>query len=170
MVSNWATKNGEVVLKPDFQQGIPSSPSPLPVGGKNMKAEINMESLLSSPIQESSRNLESLDGTQKEICEGADRLAISNPSRIEDSSETENGDDYGTHSTVVAERAPGFPWLAMSALCLGMLAHSVVFTNPLPFVAFMVVDFKMASNVDSAGYYAGWITGTFMIGKMLFKW
>ena len=57
-----------------------------------------------------------------------------------------------------------FPWPAMLSLCAGMLAHSVVFTNPLPFVAFMVVDFKMADNVDSAGYYAGWITGTFMIG------
>ena len=59
---------------------------------------------------------------------------------------------------------PPFPWLPMTALCVGMLAHSVVFTNPLPFVAFMVVDFGMAENVDSAGYYAGWITGTFMIG------
>lgn len=60
-----------------------------------------------------------------------------------------------------------FPWLPMTALCVGMLAHSVVFTNPLPFVAFMVVDFGMAENVDSAGYYAGWITGTFMIGKLI---
>ena len=60
---------------------------------------------------------------------------------------------------------PPFPWLAMISLCLGMLAHSVVFTNPLPYVAFMVVDFDMADNVDSAGYFAGWITGSFMIGK-----
>ena len=58
-----------------------------------------------------------------------------------------------------------FPWFAMTGLCVGMLAHSVVFTNPLPYVAFMVVDFGMAESVDSAGYYAGWITGTFMIGK-----
>ena len=64
---------------------------------------------------------------------------------------------------------PPFPWLPMAALCTGMLAHSVVFTNPLPYVAFMVVDFKMADNVDSAGYYAGWITGTFMIGKNSLK-
>jgi hypothetical protein len=58
-----------------------------------------------------------------------------------------------------------FPWLAMSSLCIGMLAHSVVFTNPLPYVAFMVVDFGMSETVDGAGYYAGWITGTFMIGR-----
>ena len=63
------------------------------------------------------------------------------------------------------KKLPPFPWLPMTALCVGMLAHSVVFTNPLPYVAFMVVDFKMADNVDSAGYFAGWITGTFMIGR-----
>ena len=63
------------------------------------------------------------------------------------------------------KKLPPFPWLPMTALCVGMLAHLVVFTNPLPYVAFMVVDFKMADNVDSAGYFAGWITGTFMIGR-----
>jgi hypothetical protein len=62
---------------------------------------------------------------------------------------------------------PPFPWFAMSAICLGMLAHSVVFTSPLPFVAFMVVDFGMTNNVDSAGYSAGWITGAFMIGRTI---
>ena len=45
-----------------------------------------------------------------------------------------------------------------------------MFTNPLPFVAFMVVDFGMAGNVDDAGYYAGWITGMFMAGKRNQGW
>jgi hypothetical protein len=58
-----------------------------------------------------------------------------------------------------------FDWASMAALCMGMLAHSVVFTAPLPFVAFMVVDFDMAATVDEAGYSAGWITGAFMIGR-----
>jgi hypothetical protein len=65
-----------------------------------------------------------------------------------------------------------FPWVSMSFICLGMLAHSVVFTSPLPYVvifyflqsykkiiqdskAFMVVDFGLSENTDSAGYYAG---------------
>ena len=56
-------------------------------------------------------------------------------------------------------------WTRMLALCIGMLAHSVVFTAPLPFVAFMVVDFGMADNLDDAGYSAGWITGSFMLGR-----
>lgn len=60
-----------------------------------------------------------------------------------------------------------FPWMAMSAICIGMLAHSVVFTAPMPFVAFMVVDFGMSPTLDSAGYWAGWITGTFMIGRAM---
>jgi len=31
----------------------------------------------------------------------------------------------------------------------------------------MVVDFGMASTTDSAGYFAGWITGMFMIGRVM---
>ena len=29
----------------------------------------------------------------------------------------------------------------------------------------MVVDFGMADNLDDAGYSAGWITGSFMLGR-----
>eukprot|EP01039_Chlorochromonas_danica_P004742 gene4742-5193_t len=65
------------------------------------------------------------------------------------------------------EAAAAFPWLAMCFLSLGMLAHSVVFTSPLPYVAFMIVDFHMSPDVDTAGYSAGWITGMFMIGRTL---
>lgn len=65
----------------------------------------------------------------------------------------------------IASKEPVFPWLGMAFLSLGMLAHSVVFTSPLPYVAFMVVDFGMTSNLDEAGYTAGWITGMFMIGR-----
>lgn len=60
-----------------------------------------------------------------------------------------------------------FPWVPMTFICLGMLAHSVVFTSPLPYVAFMVVDFGEAKNLDEAGYYAGWITGMFMVGRTI---
>eukprot|EP01038_Epipyxis_sp_PR26KG_P013214 gene13214-17713_t len=60
-----------------------------------------------------------------------------------------------------------FPWLAMSAICLGMLGHSVVFTSPLPYVAFMILDFKMTDDIDLAGYWAGWITGSFMLGRTI---
>lgn len=66
-----------------------------------------------------------------------------------------------------SDSSPEFPWLAMLSICCGMLAHSVVFTSPMPFVAFQIVDFGMSSNLDSAGYYAGWITGTFMIGRTI---
>ena len=88
-----------------------------------------------------------------------------NTREVEGKDENLHGDDdEATEPPITAKVEAVFPWPAMLSLCAGMLAHSVVFTNPLPFVAFMVVDFKMADNVDSAGYYAGWITGTFMIG------
>lgn len=60
-----------------------------------------------------------------------------------------------------------FPWKPMLALDVGMVAHSICFTSPLPFVAYMVVDFGMADDLDKAGYAAGWITGSFMIGRFI---
>ena len=65
------------------------------------------------------------------------------------------------------EVEPPFPWVAMGFVSLGMLAHSIVFTSPLPYVAFMVVDFHMSDNLDTAGYTAGWITGMFMVGRTI---
>lgn len=67
----------------------------------------------------------------------------------------------------ISKPEPPFPWIGMGFLCLGMLAHSVVFTSPLPYVAYMVVDFKMTDNLDEAGYTAGWITGMFMMGRTI---
>lgn len=60
---------------------------------------------------------------------------------------------------------PPFPYLPVFFVCFGMLAHGISFTSPFPYVAFMVVDFHLTSNLDSAGYYAGLITGMFMIGR-----
>jgi MFS family permease len=60
-----------------------------------------------------------------------------------------------------------FPHLHVAIISLGVLAHAVSFTAPFPYVAFMMVDFKMAANLDEAGFAAGWITGMFMIGRAL---
>ena len=85
--------------------------------------------------------------------------------------ESDNYDDVTSASSEAdpssepLEADPPFDYTSMLALCTGMLAHSVVFTAPLPFVAFMVMDFDMAPNLDTAGYSAGWITGAFMIGR-----
>ena len=64
------------------------------------------------------------------------------------------------------ESDPAFPYFPIAILCMGLLAHCMVFTAPLPYVAFMMVDFHMAKNVDEAGYTAGWITGMFMVGRL----
>jgi hypothetical protein len=167
MVSSWGINNGDVVLKSDFQQGAMSSQSPQPVRETIIKGESVTVTQPSSAFPDANNNLEPLKEVQKNTYKVADRVAIDNASKVDESSEVE--DDSSSSRVEIVEIVPPFPWLAMSALCLGMLAHSVVFTNPLPFVAFMVVDFKMADSVDSAGYYAGWITGTFMIGKLLFN-
>lgn len=58
-----------------------------------------------------------------------------------------------------------FPWLQMVTLNVGMLAHTFLFTVPLPYVGFMVVDFGVAESKDKAGYWTGWIASGFMIGQ-----
>jgi len=85
---------------------------------------------------------------------------MSAPASLDDAEATD-----GTARPAALSAPVPFDWASMAALCMGMLAHSVVFTAPLPFVAFMVVDFDMAATVDEAGYSAGWITGAFMIGR-----
>lgn len=53
----------------------------------------------------------------------------------------------------------------MIALSFGMISHSICFTSPLPYVSYMMVDFKMSKDLDSSGYAAGWIIGIFMLGR-----
>ena len=170
MVSNWGIKSDEVVLESDFQQDRMSSRSPLPDREMKGKGESATGMQPSSASPDATVNLEHVTEVKKSTYDGPDRQAIDNANKADEFSKREVEDDSNSSRSEVTESLPVFPWLAMSALCLGMLAHSVVFTNPLPFVAFMVVDFKMADSVDSAGYYAGWITGTFMIGEMSFNW
>lgn len=59
-----------------------------------------------------------------------------------------------------------FPWVAVLALDVGMLAHVIGFTVPMPYVAFMVVDFKMSDSLDTAGYFAGYILAAMMVGRV----
>ncbi len=67
----------------------------------------------------------------------------------------------------ITRTEPSFPYLSVGSLCLGMMAHTVLFTSPFAFVAFMVVDFGMAKDIDSAGYSAGWIASILMIGRLM---
>jgi MFS family permease len=76
-------------------------------------------------------------------------------------------DDHGGKVKHQGPKDVNFPVLPVAITCLGMLAHAISFTAPFPFVAYMVVDFKMAPNLDEAGFAAGWIAGMFMIGRAL---
>lgn len=60
-----------------------------------------------------------------------------------------------------------FPTSPIIFLCIALLAHCLIFTAPLPYVAFMIVDFGLAKTVDEAGYTAGWISSMFMIGRLI---
>jgi MFS family permease len=79
-------------------------------------------------------------------------------------------DDDVENIAKVEQQGPkevNFPYLPVAITCFGMLAHAISFTAPFPYVAYMIVDFKMAANLDEAGFAAGWITGIFMIGRAL---
>ncbi len=82
---------------------------------------------------------------------------------------TSNNNVNNSISKDDAADSPPFPYLSMAALCLGMLAHSCVFTSPLPYVAFMVVDFALTADLDSAGYFAGYITGKIYMIYMIYR-
>jgi MFS family permease len=59
-----------------------------------------------------------------------------------------------------------FPFMAVSVVLTGLLANNLIFTVPLPYIPFMMVDFNMARTTDEAGYSSGWIMTMFMIGRL----
>ena len=65
------------------------------------------------------------------------------------------------------EGQTAFPFLAIFSLCAGIFAFYVYYTSVLPIAAYMVVDYHTASNLNTAGYAAGWIGGIFMLGRLL---
>jgi len=59
-----------------------------------------------------------------------------------------------------------FPYLEMGVLLLVGFSSALVLTGLFPYVAYMVVDFGAADNVDKAGYISGYITSAFLVGRM----
>lgn len=168
MVRNLQTYNDTVALE-SFTDTITFSTLPLDHLGEKMVTSASEDKSVghgaqSDALRDESSQIHSENDDLQVMLSGGRNSPI-NIREMGTEDDRFRGDDDDTTEPPTAAKADAvFPWPAMLSLCAGMLAHSVVFTNPLPFVAFMVVDFKMADNVDSAGYYAGWITGTFMIG------
>ena len=53
------------------------------------------------------------------------------------------------------------------ALCFAMFANSYALMNPVPYAAFMVLDFGLVDDKEDTGVYAGLIMTSFMIGRFL---
>ena len=60
-----------------------------------------------------------------------------------------------------------FPWCEMSIIVLAVLSNAIAITSLFPFMAFMIVDLRLADSINEAGAYAGFVAGAFMGGRML---
>ena len=60
-----------------------------------------------------------------------------------------------------------FPLLELISLFFPQFASAISITSLFPYVGFMVVHLKLSSNIESAGFYAGYIASAVMLGRML---
>mmetsp|Transcript_356 Transcript_356/g.1048 ORF Transcript_356/g.1048 Transcript_356/m.1048 type:complete len:344 (-) Transcript_356:60-1091(-) len=52
-------------------------------------------------------------------------------------------------------------------LCFAMFANSYALMNPVPYAAFMVLDFGLVDSKEDTGFYAGLIMSSFMLGRFM---
>jgi len=53
-------------------------------------------------------------------------------------------------------------WKIVGVLFLAQVACAISVTSLFPYVGYMVVHLKMSANIESAGYYAGYIASAMM--------
>ncbi|CAM9128529.1 unnamed protein product, partial [Hapterophycus canaliculatus] len=58
-----------------------------------------------------------------------------------------------------------FPWLPMLAIAIGLVSHSYALTSLFPYVGYMVQHLGVTHDKDEAGYYAGYVSSAFMVGR-----
>ena len=66
-----------------------------------------------------------------------------------------------------ATAAPPFPVLAVAAAASSVFAHAYSMTSVFPYLGPLVVHYGLAEHVDAAGFYAGFVGGSFMVGRAL---
>ncbi|CAM9287714.1 unnamed protein product [Ectocarpus sp. 8 AP-2014] len=59
-----------------------------------------------------------------------------------------------------------FPWLPMLAIAIGLVSHSYALTSLFPYVGYMVQHLGVTDDKDEAGYYAGYVSSAFMVGRV----
>jgi len=69
--------------------------------------------------------------------------------------------------TAAGSCASWLPSAPLLVLCFAMFANSYALMNPVPYAAFMVLDFGMVDAKEDTGFYAGLIMSSFMLGRFL---
>lgn len=59
-----------------------------------------------------------------------------------------------------------FPYKELSILSIVLFSSTLALTGLFPYAGFMVVDLGMAKDIDSAGYYAGYLASAMMFGRL----
>ncbi|CBN75080.1 conserved unknown protein [Ectocarpus siliculosus] len=70
-----------------------------------------------------------------------------------------------SHEKQKMETTP-FPWLPMLAIAIGLVSHSYALTSLFPYVGYMVQHLGVTDDKDEAGYYAGYVSSAFMVGRV----
>ena len=59
-----------------------------------------------------------------------------------------------------------FPIKELSILSVVLISSSISLSGLFPYIALMVVDLDMSPNINQAGYYAGYLAASMMIGRL----
>ncbi|CAM9541572.1 unnamed protein product, partial [Chrysoparadoxa australica] len=71
-----------------------------------------------------------------------------------------------SHQVQVKTKFPREMRLSMTALSLALFAAGTSLTSLFPYVAFLVLHLGETRHKNEAGYYAGFISGSFMLGRV----
>lgn len=59
-----------------------------------------------------------------------------------------------------------FPFTELLIIFIAHFASAIAVASLFPYVGYMIVDLHMSSNIESAGYYAGYISSALMLGRL----
>jgi len=62
---------------------------------------------------------------------------------------------------------PKYPVKALFALGVSFFAHCYSLSSLFPYVGFMVHDMGIVENTNESGWYAGYISSSFMVGRFI---
>ncbi len=63
-----------------------------------------------------------------------------------------------------------FPWIKVLVACSMVFCNTFMMTVLLPFLTFMIDDFKVAPLPEDIGRFSGYLVSSFMFGQLLFSY